>query len=163
MTLSSKLIELVFGPSFHSCWGPLERPLAICLAPFGIPKMAFGWAHCPPGLWEGLWARFGLNLDGLWEGPLPSGKVSGPDLDPIWNPKLSILGSHFGPETLKEDMENDYWRHIVFICNHIKRNEREPITLSMNIMKSVIHKIRYWKGRRQRRKPINNDNYYGRP
>ena len=37
----------------------------------------------------------------------------------------------------------------------MKRSEREPVTLSMNIMKSVTHKIRYWKGRRQRRKPIN--------
>ena len=73
MTLPSKLIKCVFGPSFQGCWDPLERPLA-----------TLGRSWRPE--------------NGLWGGPtalLDSGKVSGPELDPIWDPKLSFLGVPF--------------------------------------------------------------------
>ena len=75
MTLSSKLIKLVFGLSFHGCWGPLERPLAI-LGRSWRPK------------------------DGLSEGPLPSWILgrslglswtqSGTQNCPFWVPILGL-------------------------------------------------------------------------
>ena len=65
MTLSSKLIKFVFGPSFHGCWGPLERPLAILGRSWRSQRWPLGGPTAlldSGNLWEGLWPRLGPNL-----------------------------------------------------------------------------------------------------
>ena len=93
MTSSPKLINGIFGPSS-------EIPGAL-LSSFWPSWIALGGS---------VWPHFGSQRLPLSVPPalLDSKKALGPDLNPIWDPKLVIWGSYFGPDTQKEDVENDF-------------------------------------------------------